>query len=147
MDEVILYEANTNSLNKKRLYVAANEENFKKLFEILGTTNILYYYDLEGGRAEFCDAHEITRISLICNRHNISRIGRVHELYIDSDCEIHSSLALYVPLCNLPGAKPFELIDISRYKIVRGGPLLKVDLLEYDEADLYVGVLISNKFA
>lgn len=139
-DELIVWEVDYTKLKKRALYVAANKENFKKLLRILNMTNILCYYNLEAGRAEFCDVYETTQISLICDRHNIMRVGRVHELYIDSDCEIHSSLALYIPLCNLPNAKPFELIDIPKYKIVRTGPLLEIECLVYNENDFWLGV-------
>lgn len=142
MDEIILWEVNTDKLKRKQLYVAANRKNFKKLFKTLNTTHMLYYYDWESGRAEFCDVYETTRVSLICDRHNINRIGRVHELYIDSDCEIHSSLALYVPLCNLPGAKPFEVIDIPEYRIYQVSPLFGARLLteDEDEDDPSIGI-------
>lgn len=140
MDEIILWEVNTDKLKRKQLYVAANKENFKKLFEALNITHMLYYYDSESGRAEFCDVYETTRVSLIYDQHNINRIGRVHELYIDSDCEIYSSLALYVPLCNLPGAKPFEVINTPEYRVFRVRLLFGATPLTYDEDDPFIGV-------
>lgn len=139
-DEVILWEVNTSKLKKKQLYIAANEENFKKLFRAFNITHILYYCDLEGGRAEFCDVYQTTRVALFRDRHNITRIGRVHELYIDSDCEVYSSLVLYVPLCSLPGAKPFKLIDTSEYEVFRVGPLSDANLPAYDKDDPFIGV-------
>lgn len=139
-DEVILWDVNRNRLRKKQLYVAANEKNFNKLFEAFNITHRLYYYDSKSGAAEFCDVYETTRVALVRDRHNITRIGRVHELYVDSDCQIYSSLALYVPLCSLPGARPFEVIDISEYKAFRIKPLPDASLLTYDEDDPFIGV-------
>ena len=121
-NELILWEVDHTKLRYRVLWVAANHHNFKQIFNYLDNREMLYFYDFEAGLAEFFDIEEKTRFSLIEDKHNIFRVGRVHELYVDSDCEIYAATQLYFPLCNLPGAKKPIIVEVDKltlpYKLI-----------------------------
>lgn len=100
--------------SRRVLYLAANIEGFNKIFNRLREFYLLRYCDPEEGLARFI-SKDGTSVFFLCRYpYNLMRIGRVHELYFDSNCNIFMALNVFAPLCNLPGAKPFEVIEVDK---------------------------------